>query len=99
MRADPYLSRRLSCCDETTHSDASLRQNFPHSSLGIYFSALSLRPTSTLAKIAFGQLRTREPWAIEFALTVQPLYVRILPHRLFVPQMPERRHSSWTIWL
>src|ERR1700704_5163873 len=29
----------------------------------------------------------------------QPLYVRIRPHKLLVPQMPERRHSSWTIWL
>ena len=29
----------------------------------------------------------------------QLLKVRTRPHRLLVPQMPERRHSSWTIWL
>jgi hypothetical protein len=29
----------------------------------------------------------------------QPLYVKTRPHKLFVPQMPERKHSSCTIWL
>src|SRR5205823_6056117 len=27
------------------------------------------------------------------------LYVTTLPHKLFVPQMPARKHSSCTIWL
>src|SRR5437667_5927268 len=29
----------------------------------------------------------------------QPLYVKTRPHKLLVPQMPERRHSSCTISL
>src|SRR5512139_4131330 len=36
-----------------------------------------------------------DSWGTDFPL---PLYVTTRPHVLFVPQIPDRRHSSWTIW-